>query len=132
MLSILFGAKRRSDRPDSPPLGPSYPVAPTPQATESPAAAGWPESTAAMDARRRDHGAVVVLRDFEEFSTRVAEVLGLGVANAKTRVHRTRLFLRQRLPACLMTNGDSAHESNAVRVRGEETGVLTSCDGLTD
>jgi hypothetical protein len=36
----------------------------------------------------------------------VAEMLGLSVANAKTRVPRARLFLRQRLAASLMT----AHE----------------------
>ena len=44
----------------------------------------------------------------------VAELLGLSVANAKTRVPRARLFLRQHLAASLMT----AHEGNVVRVRG--------------
>ena len=60
---------------------------------------------AAMDALPGDYRAAVVLRDIEEFSiAEVAEMLGLSVANAKTRVHRGRLFLRQRLAASLTTN----------------------------
>jgi RNA polymerase sigma-70 factor (ECF subfamily) len=58
--------------------------------------------TAAMDALPEDSRTAVVLRDIEGFSTaEVAEMLGLSVANVKTRVHRARLFLRQRLAASL-------------------------------
>jgi RNA polymerase sigma-70 factor (ECF subfamily) len=49
-----------------------------------------------------DYRAVVILRDVEGFSTaEVAETLGLSVANAKTRAHRARLFLRHRLTESL-------------------------------
>ena len=58
--------------------------------------------SAALDALPDDYRAAVVLRDVEGFSTaELAETLGLSIANAKTRVHRARLFLRQRLAAVL-------------------------------
>jgi RNA polymerase sigma-70 factor (ECF subfamily) len=61
--------------------------------------------TAAIDALPEDYRAAVVLRDVEEFSiAEVAEMLGLSVANAKTRVHRARLFLRRRLAVSMATN----------------------------
>jgi RNA polymerase sigma-70 factor (ECF subfamily) len=54
--------------------------------------------TAALDELPPEYHAVVVLRDVEGLSHRdVAEVLGITVASAKTRVHRARLFLRKRL-----------------------------------
>ena len=57
---------------------------------------------AALDALPEDYRAAVVLRDIEGLSTaEVAEALGLSIANAKTRVHRARLFLRHRLAASL-------------------------------
>ncbi len=75
--------------------------------------------TAAMDALPEEYRAAVVLRDIEEFSiAEVAEMLGLSVANAKTRVHRARLFLRQRLTVSLATSRESAHERTAPRGRG--------------
>jgi RNA polymerase sigma-70 factor (ECF subfamily) len=53
--------------------------------------------TAALDELPPEYRAVVVLRDVEGLSHRdVAEVLGITVASAKTRVHRARLFLRKR------------------------------------
>ncbi len=58
--------------------------------------------SAALDALPEDYRTAVILRDIEGFSTaEVAETLGLSVANAKTRVHRARLFLRHRLAASL-------------------------------
>jgi len=58
--------------------------------------------SAALDELPEDYRAVVLLRDVEGFSTaEVAETLGLSVANAKTRVHRARLFLRDRLTESL-------------------------------
>ena len=56
--------------------------------------------TAAVDALPPHYRAAVILRDVEGFSTAaVAATLGLTIANAKGRVHRARLFLRQRLVA---------------------------------
>lgn len=44
------------------------------------------------------HRVVVFLREMEGLSTReVAEVLGISEANVKTRLHRARLFLQQKL-----------------------------------
>src|SRR5229473_1871984 len=75
--------------------------------------------TAALDALPEDYRAVVVLRDIEECSIAdVAATLGLSVANAKSRVHRARLFLRQRLTVSLATSRESAHERTAPRGRG--------------
>jgi len=46
----------------------------------------------------RSYRVVVVLREIEGLSTReVAEVLGISEANVKTRLHRARLLLRERL-----------------------------------
>jgi len=75
--------------------------------------------TAAMDALPEDYRAAVALRDIEEFSiAEVAETLGLSIANAKSRVHRARLFLRQRLAVSLATSQESAQERIPPRVRG--------------
>jgi RNA polymerase sigma-70 factor (ECF subfamily) len=58
--------------------------------------------TAALDALAAGDRTAVILRDIEGFSTaEVAQTLGLTVANAKTRVHRARLFLRHRLAASM-------------------------------
>jgi RNA polymerase sigma-70 factor (ECF subfamily) len=60
--------------------------------------------TAAMNELPEDYRIAVVLHDIEGFSTaEVAQMWGLSVANAKTRVHRARLFLGQRLDASLTT-----------------------------
>jgi RNA polymerase sigma-70 factor (ECF subfamily) len=41
---------------------------------------------------------VVVLRDREGFSTEeTAQILDISIANAKVRLHRARLFLREKL-----------------------------------
>jgi RNA polymerase sigma-70 factor (ECF subfamily) len=54
--------------------------------------------TAAIDELPSDYRLVLILHDVEGLSNlEVAETLGLGVANVKTRVHRARLFLRKRL-----------------------------------
>jgi RNA polymerase sigma-70 factor (ECF subfamily) len=58
--------------------------------------------SAALDALPDDYRTAVILRDVEGFSTaELAETLGLSIANAKTRIHRARLFLRRRLTAAL-------------------------------
>ena len=58
--------------------------------------------TAALDALSADNRTAVILRDVEGFSVaEVAATLGLSIANAKSRVHRARLFLRQRLAVSL-------------------------------
>jgi RNA polymerase sigma-70 factor, ECF subfamily len=44
------------------------------------------------------HRVILVLRDIEEFSTEeTAQILNLSSANVKVRLHRARLFLRDRL-----------------------------------
>jgi len=54
--------------------------------------------TAAMADLPADYQAAVLLHDVEGLSNgEVAETLGISVGNAKTRVHRARLFLRKRL-----------------------------------
>jgi RNA polymerase sigma-70 factor (ECF subfamily) len=41
---------------------------------------------------------VIVLRDIEGFSTaETAQILGLSASNVKVRLHRARLYLRERL-----------------------------------
>jgi RNA polymerase sigma-70 factor (ECF subfamily) len=56
--------------------------------------------TRAFKALPPSHRVVVFLREMEGLSTReVAEVLGISEANVKTRLHRARLFLQQRLRA---------------------------------
>jgi RNA polymerase sigma-70 factor (ECF subfamily) len=52
----------------------------------------------ALQAIPRQYRVVVVLREIEGLSTReVAEVAGISEANVKTRLHRARLLLRERL-----------------------------------
>jgi RNA polymerase sigma-70 factor, ECF subfamily len=52
----------------------------------------------AMDELPPDYRAVIVLKDVEGLSSvDVASSLGITVANAKTRLHRARLLLRDRL-----------------------------------
>jgi RNA polymerase sigma-70 factor, ECF subfamily len=47
-----------------------------------------------------DYRAIVLLRDVEGLSHHeIAETLGLTTVNAKSRVHRARLFLRKQLEA---------------------------------
>ena len=58
--------------------------------------------TAALDALPADARTAVVLRDVEGLSVaEVAAALGLTVTNAKSRIHRARLVLRQHLAVSL-------------------------------
>jgi len=60
--------------------------------------------SSAIDELPAEYRAPVVLRDVEGLSmTEIADSLGITVANAKTRVHRARLFLRKRLAAFMST-----------------------------
>lgn len=53
--------------------------------------------TAILDLPKK-YRMVVVLRDMEGFSTaETAQILGISEANVKVRLHRARLFLRQKL-----------------------------------
>jgi RNA polymerase sigma-70 factor (ECF subfamily) len=56
----------------------------------------------AIDELPADYRAIVLLRDVEGLSHHeIAETLGLTAVNAKSRVHRARLFLRKQLEAHL-------------------------------
>jgi RNA polymerase sigma-70 factor (ECF subfamily) len=58
--------------------------------------------------------AVIVLRDVEgESIAEVASALGIAIATAKSRVHRARLFLRQRLAMFMSDAAASNVSSNA-------------------
>ncbi len=61
----------------------------------------------AVDALPEEYRAIFNLREVEDLSNQeVADILGLGLAATKTRLHRARLFLRQRLSKYLQ--GDAA------------------------
>ena len=61
----------------------------------------------AVDALPEEYRAIFTLREVEALSNQeVADILGLGLAATKTRLHRARLFLRQRLSKYLQ--GDAA------------------------
>mgnify|MGYP003576466061 CR=1 FL=1 len=61
----------------------------------------------AVAALPEDYRIVFTLRDVEDLSNQeVADILGLTLAATKTRLHRARLFLRERLSAYL--RGDAA------------------------
>ena len=54
--------------------------------------------TDAIDALPPDHRTALVLHDVEGMSDAdIAEVLGVDPSTVRARVHRSRLFLRQRL-----------------------------------
>ena len=59
----------------------------------------------AVAALPEDYRAIFTLREAEELSNQeVADILGLSLAATKTRLHRARLFLRQRLSRYLQGN----------------------------
>ena len=67
----------------------------------------------AIDELPPDYRAVVLLRDVEGLShPEIADSLGLSVVNAKTRLHRARLFLRKRLE----THFSFARAENVLKV----------------
>jgi RNA polymerase sigma-70 factor (ECF subfamily) len=52
---------------------------------------------------------VIMLRDFEEFSTEeTAQILNVTPSNVKVRLHRARLFLREKLKEYYDQNRDPA------------------------
>jgi RNA polymerase sigma-70 factor (ECF subfamily) len=58
----------------------------------------------AIDDLSPEYRVIVVLRDVEGLSmAEVAQSVGITLANAKTRLHRARLFLRKRLAAFMET-----------------------------
>jgi RNA polymerase sigma-70 factor, ECF subfamily len=58
--------------------------------------------TSAIEALPADYRAALVLRDVDGLSNEeVAQVLGVSVAAVKSRAHRARLFVRQRLAATM-------------------------------
>jgi len=61
----------------------------------------------AVEALPEEYRAIFTLREVEDLSNQeVADILGLSLAATKTRLHRARLFLRQRLSKYLQ--GDAA------------------------
>ena len=63
-----------------------------------------------------DYRAAIVLRDVEGMSTiEVAEALGITVATVKTRTHRARLRLRQRLSSFMQPDHRHLHRNGDVR-----------------
>ena len=60
------------------------------------------ELTAAIDALPPDYRTALVLHDVEGVAnSEIAEALGVGLPTVKSRVHRARLFVRQRLSTYL-------------------------------
>jgi RNA polymerase sigma-70 factor, ECF subfamily len=60
---------------------------------------------AAVDSLPDEYRAIFALREVEALSNQeVADILGLSLAATKTRLHRARLFLRQRLSRYLQGN----------------------------
>ena len=64
------------------------------------------EITAALDKLPAHYRAAVLLRDVEGLScAEVAQALGIGLVNARTRIHRARLFIRKHLSESLSLVG---------------------------
>lgn len=60
--------------------------------------------TAALDELPAEYRTALVLRDVEGLSNlEIAEVVGISLANVKSRVHRARLFVRKRLGDSMAT-----------------------------
>ncbi len=69
--------------------------------------------TAALAELPPHYRAAFILHDVEGLSNvEVAESLGLGVSNVKSRVHRARLFLRKRLASMSILGCDDRHSGS--------------------
>ena len=69
--------------------------------------------TAAIEELPPGYRTVLILHDVEGLSNvEVAETLGLGVPNVKSRVHRARLFLRKRLASMSILGCDDRHSGS--------------------
>ena len=71
----------------------------------------------AVDELPEIYRVVFQLRDVEELSTEeVSQIVGIGVPNVKTRLHRARLLLREKLTAAGVSGAPTdghTHESDA-------------------
>ena len=73
------------------------------------------EVTAALDNLPAHYRAAVLLRDVEGLScAEVAQVLGIGLVNARSRIHRARLFIRKQLSESLPLVGSREAISQSV------------------
>jgi RNA polymerase sigma-70 factor (ECF subfamily) len=75
---------------------------------------------AALDALAADHRAVVVMKEFDGLRyEEIAAVLGVPVGTVRSRLHRARLELRDRLKGIVLDSDDSsvAHEAPARNAR---------------
>ncbi len=71
--------------------------------------------TDAIEELPQDYRTVLILHDVEGLSNvEVAETLGLGIPNVKSRVHRARLFLRKRLADLHVDLGRADRRSGSV------------------
>ena len=60
----------------------------------------------AIEELEADYRTVLILRDQEEMpNEEVAAVLGLSVAAVKSRLHRARIFVRERIKAYMLAGG---------------------------
>jgi len=70
--------------------------------------------TDAIEELPLDYRTALILHDVEGLSNvEVAETLGLGISNVKSRVHRARLFLRKRLADLHVGLGRDDHRSGS-------------------
>src|SRR5437016_14280089 len=96
--------------------------------------------TAAIEELPPGYRTVLILHDVEGLSNlEVAETLGLGVPNVKSRVHRARLLLRKRLasmsawdattatPGVMNNNGEGSLTGLAVKTVDQTAGGLPEC-----
>src|SRR5438093_11193287 len=81
--------------------------------------------TAAIEELPPGYRTVLILHDVEGLSNvEVAETLGLGVPNVKSRVHRARLFLRKRLADVHVDRGgDDGRSGSAVNIPARVSGA---------
>jgi RNA polymerase sigma-70 factor, ECF subfamily len=75
---------------------------------------------------------VFLLRDVEELSTEeVADVVGIGVPNVKTRLHRARLLLREKLTAAGQAMAGIGKDGGDPAVEAAPRGTLPANAGGT-